>query len=846
MDDGNSETHHKSSEDTRTLKEEQPIDITTSSSSQKNPKSSALQTEENADLTVVTIQGEISNGKGSATKPGSFSGEINGKIITDMREMHPQTNRLIEQEPSSAQLSPSPSSSFSSSSFTGLMEAVSLPTKCPPLSCSLSSTGVSGISETQNTLGNTKGDHLACKEDEAETITSMDVDRMVTREGSESPRASDCVEGTVVVTAENGSETEKNTQDSFKPHESTESVCKSSNISESISVFNENLEEKREIDESIKVLETEDGIAQGTREDDATALPALSNSDNIPLPLKSPLLKKEDGLSSNVQECGQANVDPSSKKDGGVDAASSSQETDAVNCECLTSNSLYAWASPSCPGKLDPSVNKDLISTEKVTVYPNLQEEGNIEKATVEDLAQHKIHTCSNMPLETVPAVPEPNAANCKSSKENKQLGPSCLSSTMKLQSLETQPNPEISDAAVHTENISTKIQTPSFMLEEQSVTRTAILEDLPQSKVDGGGITPLSPAATEGQDKCLKLHTKVPKNLIREEKTTSGESSAVAQECISDVRSKMGPPLPRLLTPLKTPPKANSSINPRQAIGKLLFPSPMDGVDSPTSPIRASRTPNNHQLSSLSTNSPNGVPSSPLQFGSATPKHAVPVPGRLPLTAMSSPSSTAPSQENSMRILDTMYPELSARARTLSILRGNVNLSICSSESRTLPTTDSQKSSFKTINSTATAFTKTEMRGEKRPAVSMPQPKNKCLRLESSSAGKQVPSSSSNSGDDSRSPHTPRLEQHKTPKATSSPMISVEHPEQNLILNCLRKIESQCFDLLPVIQSFVYVGNLPKKPVLRDEEKEVISEVCQSSSVSILLYCSYISSSRI
>ncbi|XP_030606754.1 little elongation complex subunit 1 isoform X2 [Archocentrus centrarchus] len=842
MDDGENETHHKPSDDAPTLKEELPLDIT-SSSNQTNAKSSALQTEENAALPVVITQGdgELSNEKDFEQTRFSGVSEINGKIITDTREVHPQNNRLIEQEPSCAQLSPLSSSSFSTSNFTGFIETVT------------------------------------DREDEPETITSMDVDispsdinstKTVTPDGSESPRVSDCMEGNMVATTENGSEIEKNTQDSFKPQESTESVCKDSDIPEHAlrssgssdgvsSVFNENLEEKLKIDESLKRLGTEDGIAQGTREDDVTALPASSNCDNIPPPPQSPLLKKENNQSTDVQECGQANVEPASKKDGGIDTVTNSQEMDTVKSESLKENSLYRRVSPSCllpavklqasetqpnPGKLNHSVNIDLISTNTLTLCPNLEEERDIEKATVEDLAQHKRHTGSTTPSETMPDTPETNTVNCKSSKENRLLSPSCLISATKLQFMETQPNPEMSDADFHTKNISTNIQTPPFSLEEQG-NKTAVLEDLPQDKIDGGGITPLiqNPAATEGQDTFLTLHAKVPENLIREEKTTSGESSTVAQtqECISNVRSEMGPPLPRLLTPLKTPPKANSSINPRQAIGKLLFPSPMDGIDSPTSPARASRTPNSHQLSALSTNSPNGVPSSPLQFGSATPKHAVPVPGRLPLTAMSSPSSsTTPSQENSMRILDTMYPELSARARTLSILRGNVNLSICSSESRTLPTTNSQKSSFKTINSTSTAFTKTEMRGEKRPAVSMPQPKNKCLRLESSSAGvtrTQVPSSSSNNGDDTQSAHSPRLDQHKA-EAASSSMKSVEHPEQNLILNSLRKIENQCFDLLPVIRSHLYVGNLPKKPVLRDEEKEVISEVCQSSSADDMI----------
>lgn len=457
-------------------------------------------------------------------------------------------------------------------------------------------------------------------------------------------------------------------------------------------------------------------------------------------------------------------------------------------------------------------------------------------------------------------ASQETEAFDCNSLKESvpsvcSKLSPVCPVPTVTIQTLEAQPSQESQDFSERISPDKNTLRHENNSKEYGSVEKATHKVSLRKSKgrkriCRSSTVSPATSLESEAAT-TYKEREKVPtsadgvekqcQQIVPEEEPDAMEASTAQMDCLGLVHSEMGPPLPRLLTPLTTPPKVGKSIHPRQAIGKLSFPSPMEGTASPSTPTQTNGTPTGQQLSASSLSSPlhpNGVPSSPLQFGSATPKHAVPVPGRLPSAAMnSSPSSSSPSQENSMRILDTMYPELSAHGRTLSILRGNVSLSICSSASGTLPVASiSQMSCFKTVNSTSTAFTKTDKGGVKRHISTIPEPRNcKHAKVEDGSDTfncRQGPPSSSNSSEETASPLTPKFSQLTQGTATTS-VDEGEHSDEKLIDDALKKIEHQCFDLLPVIQSHLYVGNKPKKPVLRSEEIEVISEVCQNSLVS-------------
>ncbi|XP_027017909.2 little elongation complex subunit 1 [Tachysurus fulvidraco] len=321
--------------------------------------------------------------------------------------------------------------------------------------------------------------------------------------------------------------------------------------------------------------------------------------------------------------------------------------------------------------------------------------------------------------------------------------------------------------------------------------------------------------------------------------------TSTQSPESIGKVLTEMGPPLPPVVLPLTaTPPKFKKHLTPNRPTIQLPtwastegpfslkqhsnVPSPDPGLQDE---VKASL--------SLTTPSPSqAVPSSPLQFGSETPKHALPVPGRLPSSALNSPSSSA-SQENSMQILDTMYPELSAQARTLSILRGNVNLGRAANESEASPPAVNPISGNKTINSSSTAFTKTEQKA-KRIGANVLLPKSaKRLRLDTCSPDPVSLSPPVRDADQSNGvtsptscPSTGPSSNSQTARTQSEPVNSVTDT-QSRIAGAFEKLRNLSFDVLPVIRSHVFVGRISDVPVLRDEEKCVISDFCLNRSAA-------------
>ncbi|NXJ86258.1 ICE1 protein, partial [Trogon melanurus] len=348
------------------------------------------------------------------------------------------------------------------------------------------------------------------------------------------------------------------------------------------------------------------------------------------------------------------------------------------------------------------------------------------------------------------------------------------------------------------------------------------------------------------------------------------------SSETINKIRQEMGLPLPPLLLPLiATPPKAACTISPiMSSAGRSSLLSPLDDLisplhETPVPPLMSplADTPTVKSALLFSSPSPSEmtvsrrIRSSPLKFCTSIPKHALPVPGRFPLFAADSAPPGAP-QENSVKILDAMYPELSARARTLNILKGNIHLNRCAfSDSQSLLGPVARIGGFKAIASTSTAFVKTgnnlkfdsskdqdkDVQNQQLFSsssnclekwtlfpVSMPR-SAKRLRLDSEPA-KLDPNeiAAIRSTKDTVSELQESFHDKSCKISDSAQSSSLESsllvkevfdPDCQKVPLALKKIAESCFDLLPVIKGHVYVGNISKIPVMRDEEKEVIYE---------------------
>ncbi|NXN50386.1 ICE1 protein, partial [Rynchops niger] len=348
------------------------------------------------------------------------------------------------------------------------------------------------------------------------------------------------------------------------------------------------------------------------------------------------------------------------------------------------------------------------------------------------------------------------------------------------------------------------------------------------------------------------------------------------SSETINKIRKEMGPPLPPLLLPLMaTPPKAAGTLSPvmsSKSQSSLL--SPLDDLisplhETPVPPLMSPLTDSPAVKSALLFSPPSPsemavgrrICSSPLKFCTSIPKHALPVPGRFPLFAADSAAPGAP-QENSVKILDTMYPELSARARTLNILKGNIQLNRRAfSDSQSLPGPVAQIGGFKAIVSTSTAFVKTgsnlksdsskdqdkdvqnqqlfsslSNHLEKRTLLPIPMPRSaKRLRLDGEPPKREPSDIAAVRNTENRVSETQEAFHDKSCENSDSahsssleallPEKKVIDPDCQKVSWALKKMADSCFDLLPVIHSHVYVGSISKIPIMRDEEKEVVYE---------------------
>ncbi|XP_009999836.1 PREDICTED: little elongation complex subunit 1 [Chaetura pelagica] len=453
-------------------------------------------------------------------------------------------------------------------------------------------------------------------------------------------------------------------------------------------------------------------------------------------------------------------------------------------------------------------------------------------------------------------------------------------------------PNSALSDVESNCQTVRQPSEPQKMVFEKLCVLESESCVDVALKKSDTLKCKKQEPPTVSTKTAAQVMHAKLSKRLFHSKRKTKTSKAKPTQpvlanadtsmpkkcssETINKIRQEMGPPLPPLLQPLvATPPKAAYTTSPvMSSADRSSLLSPLDELisplrETPVPPLMSPLTDTPTVKSALLISSPSPsevamgrkIRSSPLKFCTSIPKHALPVPGRFPLVVANSAAPSAP-RENSVKILDTMYPELSARARTLSILKGNIQLNPCGySESQSLPGPVAQIGGFKAIASTSTAFVKTKSNLnsdsskdqdsdvqnqqlfsgssnnlEKRTLLPISMPRSaKRLRLDSEPS-KLEPNNTVATGNTkntisvtheafndkcceiSDSAHSSSLE-------VSLPVKKVIDPDCQKVSLALKKIAESCFDLLPVIKGHVYVNNTSKIPIMRDEEKEVVYE---------------------
>lgn len=460
-------------------------------------------------------------------------------------------------------------------------------------------------------------------------------------------------------------------------------------------------------------------------------------------------------------------------------------------------------------------------------------------------------------------------------------------------------PNPALSDIRCSCQTVGQLSEPQKTVFEKLNVVESESCALKKSSKLKCREQEPSEILTVSTKTAAQVMHTKLPKRLFqgkRKSKTLkvtqpvlANANTSVATTCSSEVinkiREEIGPPLPPLLLPLiATPPKTACTVSPVMSstsqspllspLGDLISPLGKTPVLPLMSPLPD--TPRVKSALLFSPPSPSEmavgrrIGSSPLKFCTSIPKHALPVPGRFPLFAAVSSGPDAP-QENSVKILDTMYPELSARARTLNILKGNIQLKRCAfSDSQNLPGPVSQTGGFKAIVSTSTAFVKAgnnlksdsskdEDKGvqnqqlfsrssnhlEKRTLLQVSMPRSaKRLRLDSESPRMEPSDITAVRNTKNTISEMQEAFHGKSCEISDSSQTSdleeslpvKKDPDCQKVSLALKKVAESCFDLLPVIKGHVYVGNTSKIPVMRDEEREVVYEFGIKNKVSNII----------